>query len=96
MMYPNQKKEMICISRKYKKFVVMGNRTPGLPLAKRTLCQLSYDHIKFVRSSATGNRTRISSVTERNTSHYTIADIFVVSYNLLKGGMGIQDVEIKV
>ena len=32
-----------------KKFVVMGNRTPGLPLAKRTLCQLSYDHIREAR-----------------------------------------------
>ena len=27
----------------------MGNRTPGLPLAKRTLCQLSYDHNMVIK-----------------------------------------------
>lgn len=37
---------------------------------------LSYNDVveKKIGSSATGNRTRISVVTGRNTNHYTIAD----------------------
>ena len=44
----NQVKQSKKVHEESKNIVVIGNRTPGLLLAKQTLCQLSYNHIVFV------------------------------------------------